>query len=63
MKCEKCRLDVEIIVFIKKTLVILILFYALITFFLSYITDMNTQYTDQIKLYKVVQVLVLHVFF
>lgn len=35
MKCEKCRLDVEIILFIKKTLVILILFYALITSFLS----------------------------
>lgn len=63
MKCEKCRLDVEIILFIKKTLVILILFYALITSFLSYITDVYTQYTDQIKLYKVVQVLVLHVFF
>lgn len=58
MKCEKCRLDVEIILFIKKTLVILILFYALITSFLnSYITDVYTQYTDQIKLYKVVQVL------
>lgn len=63
MKCEKCRLDVEIILFIKKTLVILILFYALITSFLNYITDVYTQYTDQIKLYKVVQVLVLHVFF
>lgn len=47
----------------KKPLVILILFYALITFFLSYITDVYTQYTDQIKLYKVVQVLVLHLFF
>lgn len=47
----------------KKTLVILILFYALITSFLSYITDVYTQYTDQIKLYKVVQVLVLHLFF
>lgn len=59
MKCEKCRLDVEIILFIKKPLVILILFYALITSFLSYITgtDVYTQYTDQIKLYKVVQVL------
>lgn len=63
MKCEKCRLDVEIILFIKKTLVILILFYALITSFLSYITDVYTQYTDLIKLYKVVQILVLYLFF
>lgn len=65
MKCEKCRLDVEIILFIKKPLVILILFYALITSFLSYITgtDVYTQYTDQIKLYKVVQILVLYLFF
>lgn len=47
----------------KKTLVILILFYALIASFLNYITDVYTQYTDQIKLYKVVQVLVLHLFF
>lgn len=57
MKCEKCRLDVEIILFIKKTLVILILFYALITSFLSYITDVYTQYIYLIKLYKDVQVL------
>lgn len=49
--------------FIKKTLVILVLFYALITSFLSYITDVYTQYTDLIKLYKVVQILVLHLFF
>lgn len=63
MKCEKCRLDVEIILFIKKPLVILILFYALITSFLSYITDVYTQYTDLIKLYKVVQILVLYLFF
>lgn len=47
----------------KKNLVILVLFYALITSFLSYITDVYTQYTDQIKLYKVVQILVLHLFF
>lgn len=41
----------------KKNLAILVLFYALTTSFLSYITDVYTQYTDQIKLYKVVQVL------
>lgn len=35
----------------------------MITSFLSYITDVYTQYTDQIKLYKVLQVLVLHLFF